>query len=88
MFAVTTDHQVIPFGDDAMGLYETGAINAPLVTATRTGGVWTVHSDGIDDVTTGDRSSAITALMDHALLLPGAKPGYSTMVPHGLRDQP
>lgn len=71
-----------------MGLYDNGAIAEPLVTAQRASGTWTIHAEGVDDVTTASRSDAIDALLEHALLLPGAKSGYSTTVPHGLRDQP
>lgn len=88
MFDVITDHVVIPFGDNAMGLYNNGAIGDPLVTAERADGTWTIHAEGVDDVTVDNRSDALDALLAHALLLPGAKAGYSTTVPHGLREQP
>lgn len=88
MFDAATDHQVITFGSDTMGLYESGAISAPLVTATRNDGMWTVHADGLDDITTADRGAALDAMKSQALLLPGAKGGYSTMIPNGLRAQP
>lgn len=88
MFDVVTDHTVIAFGVDAMGLYATGELAAPIVTAQRADGEWTIHADGIADTTADNRGDAIDALKAHALLLPGAKSGYSTTVPHGLRDQP
>ena len=87
MFDVQTDHQIVPFGDDNMGLFN-AADGTPVATAVRTDGTWTIHADGIDDVTTDNRGDAIDALKAHALALPDAKSGYSTTVPHGLRDQP
>lgn len=87
MFDVQTDHQIVAFGTETMGLFD--AANGTLIaTATRADGTWTVHTDGIDDATADSRGTAIDALKAHALLLPGAKSGYSTTVPHGLRDQP
>lgn len=87
MFHVETDHQIVAFGTDNMGLFN-AADGTLIATATRTNGAWTIHSEDIDDATATNRSDAIDALLAHALLLPGAKSGYSTTVPHGLRDQP
>jgi hypothetical protein len=87
MFDVQTDHQVVPFGADNMGLFN-ASDGTPVALAGRSGGIWTIHADGIDDVTTDNRGDAIDALKAHALALPGAKSGYSTTVPPGLREQP
>jgi len=92
MFDVQTDHQIIAFGSDSMGLYATGQLGDPIVTAQRTDGTWTIHADGVDDTTVDNRNAAIDAMKEHALTKlgpsgPGGK-GYSVTVPHGLRDQP
>lgn len=86
MYDARTDHQIVPFGDDLMQLFDSNNGTA-IVTATRTDGTWTVHAEGIDDVTAPDRPAAITALTEQALAaLPGT--GYSTTVPHGLAEMP
>lgn len=85
---VTTDHQVFPFGDNTMALFDS-ATGAQLVSATREniGAPWTIRAEGADDVTTLVRAEAITALIDHALsVLPGS--GYTCLVPTGLGDLP
>jgi|UPI00061B5C0C hypothetical protein len=87
MFDVQTDHQIVAFGADTMGLFN-AADGTPVATAVRAEGVWTIHADGIDDTTAANRPDAIDALKAHALALPGAKSGYSTTVPHDLREQP
>ena len=48
---------------------------------------WTIHVDGVDDVTADTRGEAITALTEQVLaVLPGS--GYSTLVPQGLAGLP
>ena len=92
MFDAITDHVVIPFGDNQMGLYDAAAIGEPIVTANRTNGTWTIHADGVDDATADTRKAAISALTAHALTKLGPSgpngEGYSCTVPHGLREQP
>lgn len=84
---VRTDHQVIPFDDNRMALFDNNTGTA-IVTAERDQTqVWTVHADGVDDVTANNRQDAIQALIDQALASqPGT--GFSTLVPHGLADLP
>lgn len=86
MFNVTTDHQVVPFSDDQMALFDAKSGNR-IAVAVRASGSWTISADGIDDKTASDRSGAISALLDAALESLGGT-GYSTMIPHGLTDQP
>lgn len=86
MYDVRTDHQIVAFDTELMQLFncEDGAV---IVTASRADGIWTVHADGIDDVTAADRPAAITAMTEQALaVLPGT--GYSTTVPYGLPELP
>ncbi|MEU9805014.1 hypothetical protein [Mycobacterium sp. NPDC050853] len=85
---VQTDHQIVGFGTNRMQLFNSpdGAV---LVTAERPDETspWTVHADGVPDVSATDRPTAITALCDQALAaLPGT--GYSTLCPHGLAELP
>lgn len=92
MFDVTTDHQIIAFGADAMGLYSTGQLGDPIVTAQRANGTWTVHAAGVDDATTEDRAAAIGIMQEHAFAALGPSGpngrGYSVTIPHGLEAQP
>lgn len=82
---VKTNHQIVGFGTELMGLFDNEGIL--LVSATRSGGVWTVTAEGADPVTTTDRGEAITALIDTALtILPGT--GYSCQVPHTVANLP
>lgn len=82
---VKTDHQIVPFGDDLMGLFDRDG--AKLVTATRTETGWEITADGADPVTVESVGEAVTALIDTALsILPGD--GYSCLVPHTLTPQP
>lgn len=88
MYHVQTDHQILAFSSDLMGIFDTHT-GTLLANATRTGGnTWVIHADGVDDVTVLGRSPAVTALRDHPLSFPGAAPGYSCSIPPGLRDQP
>lgn len=87
---VKTDHQIVAFDDNMMMLFDniTGHV---IVTAQRpnTGSPWTIHDNSgtVEDATSPDRPSAITAMTQHALdILPGV--GYSTLVPHGLIETP
>jgi len=86
MFAVTTDHQIVPFSDDQMALFD-AKTGDRIAVATRDSGTWTITADNADTKSATDRSSAITALLDTALESLGGD-GYSTMVPHGLAEQP
>ncbi|KIU18330.1 hypothetical protein [Mycolicibacterium llatzerense] len=86
MYDVRTDHKIVAFDSELMRLFNC-ADGTVIVTATRADGSWTVHADGVDDVTAADRPTAITAMTEQALAaLPGA--GYSTTVPYGLADLP
>lgn len=86
MFEVRTDHKIVAFDTELMQLFNC-ADGVVIVTATRADGVWTVHADGVDDVTAPDRPAAITAMTEQALAaLPGT--GYSTTVPTDLADLP
>lgn len=87
MFDVQTDHKIVTYGADLMKLCDANS-GAEIVVASREDGIWTVHADGIDDVTTPNRSDAVDAMIhNHALnLLPGD--GFSCLEPHGLREMP
>ncbi|MUL47619.1 hypothetical protein FZI85_25230 [Mycobacterium sp. CBMA293] len=86
MFDVATSHQIVAFGNEMMKLFEC-ATAAVVVTATRADGVWTVHAEGIDDVTAIDRGVAVTAMTSQLLAaIPGT--GCSTTVPHGIFELP
>lgn len=83
---VQTDHHILAVGGDKMTLFDPEA-GKVLVSATRMGGSWTVHTEGLSDVSSPSRQAAIHAMTEHALtLLPGT--GYSTLVPHGLAELP
>jgi len=82
---IKTDHQIVVFGNDLMGLFDTDGVLITQGSRTATG--WKVTAEGAADVDTETRSDAITAMINMALeVLPGD--GYSCLVPHGLRDQP
>ncbi|ASZ73798.1 minor tail protein [Mycobacterium phage RitaG] len=82
---IKTDHQIVAFGSDLMGLFDTDGVLITQGARTATG--WKVTAEGAADVDTETRSDAITAMIEMALeVLPGD--GYSCLVPHGLRDQP
>lgn len=86
MFDVATSHQIVAFGTELMKVFEC-ATAAVVVTATRAEGTWTVHADGLDDVTATDRESAVVAMTNQLLAaVPGT--GTSTTVPHGLLELP
>lgn len=81
---VKTDHQVVAFGADLMGLFD--GEGTLIVQAARVEGGWQVTAEGVD-VLVENRKSAITGLTEVALqVLPGS--GYSTLVPRGLEDLP
>ncbi|AID58845.1 hypothetical protein PBI_GAIA_25 [Mycobacterium phage Gaia] len=82
---IKTDHQIVEFGNDLMGLFDS---NGTLITqGERTTTGWKVTAIGVSDVNVGNRSDAITAMINMALeVLPGE--GYSCLVPRGLRAQP
>lgn len=81
---VKTDHQVVAFGTELMGLFDTDG--TLVVQAARVESGWRVTATGVDEMV-ADRPSAITKLVDTALtLLPGL--GYSCLVPRGLAEMP
>lgn len=82
---VKTDHQVVAFGANLMGLFDLeGNL---IVQAARTETGWLVTAAGAADTSVADRAAAIDALIETALaVLPGA--GYSCLVPRGLADLP
>lgn len=91
MYDVQTDHQVVAFGSELMRLFvsNTGDL---IVEASRSDGTWTIHAEGIPDVTASDRAGALEAMPQQAFAAlgpsgPGGK-GYSTLIPHGLAEQP
>ncbi|MDM2104329.1 hypothetical protein PP405_11640 [Mycobacteroides abscessus] len=85
---VQTDHQIVGFGPNIMQLFNS-ADGKVIVTAERadTESTWTIRADGTTDTTAVDRSTAIGAMVDMALEV-GPATGYSTLVPHGLAEQP
>lgn len=85
MYDVKTDHKIVGHNPDLMQLYDQDG--TLIATAARTSGVWTVDAAGVDDVTADTRQAAIMALTEQALAALGGT-GYSTMVPHGLAEQP
>lgn len=86
MYSVRTDHQIVAFGPDQMRLFA-NSDGATIVTATREGDEWTVTAEGVPDVTADNRPDAVNAMIEQALAaLPGD--GYSTLVPHGLKELP
>jgi hypothetical protein len=83
-FHVQTDHQIVAHGDDTMALYDN--TGKTLAWATRRGDGWNVKSDQGEE-TAPNRAAAVTAMTEHALAALGGD-GYSTLVPHGLTDNP
>ncbi|AAN12686.1 hypothetical protein SEA_FLATHEAD_23 [Mycobacterium phage Flathead] len=82
---IKTDHQIVAFGNDMMGLFDRDG--TLIVQAARVVGGWEVTAEGRPPATVLDRSSAITEMINTALaVLPGD--GYSCLVPRGLRAQP
>lgn len=76
----------MPFSDDQMALFD-AKTGDRIAVGTRQSGTWTISADGIDNKTASDRGAAITALLDAAIESLGGT-GYSTMIPHGLAEQP
>lgn len=85
MFDVSTDYQVIPFGDNKMGLYESDSGDTFAI-AEREDGEWTITADDVDDKTADSRSKAIDKLKDLAMESLDTE-GFSVTVPKGLREQ-
>lgn len=85
---VLTDHQIMPFGDDTMALFEVQT-GQQIVSAARENGAWTIHAHvgDIPDDTAATRAEALTAMTEHALAALGGN-GYSTLIPTGLADLP
>ena len=87
---VRTHHRIIAHGHDRMVLADCASDRA-IVVADREGCcgayTWTLKAEGADDVKVNARDHAIDAMIDVALLVsPGD--GYSTFVPHGVRELP
>lgn len=81
---VQTDHQIIPCGPGRMVLADCPT-GLAVVLAVRGDDAWTLKAEGTPDRLASTRDEAIDAMIDMALeILPGD--GYSTLVPHGLRD--
>lgn len=89
-FIAKTDHQLI-CGQDVMATIDCNTM-AQIVVATRSEGIWTIHADGIDDVTATNRPDAIDAMREHALAKLGPSgangEGYTRTIPPGARDMP
>lgn len=89
MFDIRTDHQIVPFGTNKMGLFDTEGNSIVVAQRDHDRAPWQIHtdSDGIPDMMKDTREEAITAMVDFALQsLPGT--GYSCLVPHGLAETP
>lgn len=89
---VKTTHQLYPFDPAQNGMFDMMALfdsasGQQVVSATRAGGSWTIHAEGLEDATAADRRSAITALNEHALELhPGTF--VTVMTPPGVEALP
>lgn len=84
---VQTNHQIMAFGADRMMTFDSSAGSIVVDANRNSEGTWTVHAEGVEDVTTGSRADAISAMIAQALAaLPEG--GYSTLVPHGLAEMP
>lgn len=84
-YQVQTDHQIIG-ATDLMVVIDHNLTQ--VVTATRVSGIWTISATGVADVTADNRSDAVDAMIAHALAALPAQTGYSTLVPHGLKEMP
>lgn len=82
---VTTKGQIVGLNADLMMLLS-NTDGSALVTATRADGVWTIHAEGIDDVSAAMRAEAITAMNEHAQASTGAA-FYTAQVQPGLAQQ-
>ena len=60
MFNVVTDHQVVPFSDDQMALFD-AKTGDRIAVAARESGTWTITAEGIDNKSAADRPEAIVA---------------------------
>lgn len=91
MWGVQGTHQVVAFGNDLMRLFNS-TTGETIVEATRSGGTWTVHAEGVPDVTAADRVTALNAMPQHAFDALGPSgpngEGYSTIIPDGLAALP
>jgi hypothetical protein len=91
-FHVETDHIVIPIGDHHMELRDTNNADNVIATAKRTdaGSPWhiDINMDGAQDFETTDRTQAINHMIFDRPDVDPNQPGYSTLVPHGLTEQP
>lgn len=91
MWGVQGSHQVVAFGSELMRLFNSSS-GETIVEATRGGGTWTLHADGIADVTAPDRSTALGMMPQHAFDALGPSgpngEGYSTLIPNGIAELP
>lgn len=91
-FNVQTDHIVVPIGAHHMELRDCNDAATVIATASRIeeGAPWHVdiNIDGADDFETADRGQAINHMIFDRPDVDPTKPGYSTLVPHGLPETP
>lgn len=84
-----TDHQLTGHGNDRMSILDEES--KPIAVARRQDGVWNISAEGVDEGTAASRDEAILQLTKHALLATRGTlegPGFSTFVPHTIRDLP
>lgn len=91
-FNVQTDHVVVPVGTDHMELRDCNDADRVIATARRDepNGLWHVdiNIDGADDFDVPSRAEAINHMIFDRPDVDPSQPGYSTLVPHGLTEQP
>ena len=84
-----TDHQITSNGNDRMSLLDEES--KPVAVARRQEGVWNLSADGVEDGVATTRDEAIQKLTEHTLLsIKGSLDveGFSTFVPHAVRNLP
>lgn len=84
-----TDHQLTGHGNDRMSILDEES--KPIVVARRQDGVWNISADGVAEGVASTRDAAILKMTEHALLsVKGSLDveGFSTFVPHTIRDLP
>lgn len=90
-FSVQADHQVIAIGPHRMELRDNND-GSTLATAVRddVGQDWhvVINMDGAEVFDTPDRPQAINHMIFDRPDVDPTKPGYSTLVPHGLPEAP
>ena len=91
MTTVRTDHQIVPFGDDLMKLFDKEGNTLAIAERPNADAPWNIHTDddGVPDDSATTREAAIYKMTEFVVAAKSIEgTGFSTLVPHGLTEQP